>query len=71
MLNSNAQALLAAGIFPAPTNGNKFQGSPSTPTNVREEIVRIDHEFNSKNSIFGHWVSEQISAGIRHHDVER
>ncbi len=64
MLNANAQALLAAGIFPAPTNGAQFQGTPSTPTNVREEIVRIDHEFNSKNSIFGHWVSEQISQGF-------
>ena len=26
--------------------------------------MRIDHEFNSKNSIFGHWVSEQISQGF-------
>lgn len=64
MLNSNAQALLAAGIFPAPTNGTKYQGTPVTPTDVREEIVRIDHEFNSKNSIFGHWISEQISQGF-------
>ncbi len=64
MLNSNAQALLSAGIFPAPTNGAQFQGTPSTPTNVREEIVRIDHEFNSKNTIFGHFVAEQISQGF-------
>lgn len=64
LLNANAQSLLAAGIFPAPTNGARFAGTPSTPTNVREEIVRIDHEFNSKNSIFGHWISEQISQGF-------
>ncbi len=64
MLNANAQSLLAAGIFPAPTNGTQFQGSPSTPTNVTEEIVRIDHEFNSKNTIFGHFVAEQISQGF-------
>ncbi len=64
MLNSNAQALLKAGIFPAPTNGAQFQGTPSTPTDVREEIVRIDHEFNSKNTIFGHFVAEQISQGF-------
>jgi Carboxypeptidase regulatory-like domain len=64
MLNANAQSLLGAGIFPAPTNGTQFQGSPSTPTNVREEIVRIDHEFNSKNTIFGHFVAEQISQGF-------
>ncbi|HEY4929992.1 MAG TPA: TonB-dependent receptor [Terriglobales bacterium] len=64
MLNANAQALLGAGIFPRPTNGNQFQGTPSTPTNVREEIVRIDHEFNSKNMIFGHYVAEQIAQGF-------
>ncbi len=31
---------------------------------MREEIVRIDHEFNSKNSIFGHWISEQVGQGF-------
>ncbi len=56
--------MLSQGIFPAPTNGTQFQGSPSTPTDVREEIVRIDHEFNSKNSIFGHWISEQVGQGF-------
>ena len=64
MLNANAQALLSAGIFPAPTNGAQFQGSPSTPTNVQEEIVRIDHQFSSKDQIFGHFVAEQISQGF-------
>ena len=64
MLDPNAQLMLSAGIFPAPTNGAQFQGSPSTPTDVREEIVRVDHEFNSKNSIFGHWISEQVGQGF-------
>ena len=64
MLNANAQALLSAGIFPAPPNGAQFQGSPSTPTNVQEEIVRIDHQFSSKDQIFGHFVAEQISQGF-------
>ena len=64
MLDQNAQLMLSQGIFPAPTNGAQFQGSPSTPTDVREEIVRIDHEFNSKNSIFGHWISEQVGQGF-------
>jgi hypothetical protein len=64
MLDANAQLMLSAGIFPAPTSGDKFQGSPSTPTDVREEIVRIDHEFNSKNSIFGHFIAEQVGQGF-------
>ena len=29
--------------LPSPTNGAQFQGGNNSPTNVREEIVRIDH----------------------------
>src|SRR6185312_3520170 len=37
LLNANAQTLLGAGIFPAPTNGaNVFQGGNNSPTTVRE-----------------------------------
>src|SRR5215469_982787 len=61
LLDPNAQALLGAHIFPAPTNGAQFQGGNNSPTNVTEEIARVDHTFNDKFSIFGHWVSEQIS----------
>jgi len=61
LLDSNAQALLAAKIFPAPTSGTQFLGGNNSPTNVREEIARVDHQFNEKVSIFGHWVSEQIT----------
>jgi hypothetical protein len=66
MLDPNAQALLAADIFPANNSVNgsgqpTFQGGNNVPTHVREEIVRIDHNFNSKFSIFGHWVDEQIA----------
>ena len=64
LLDANAQSLLKAGIFPAPNNGSQFQGGNNAPTNVREEIVRIDHNFNDKFSIFGHFVSEQISQGF-------
>jgi hypothetical protein len=66
LLDGNAQALLFAGgkyggIFPAPTNGTQFQGGNNSPTNLREEIARVDHQFSDKFSVFGHWVSEQIS----------
>jgi Carboxypeptidase regulatory-like domain len=66
MLDPNAQALLAAGIFPANNSVNgsgqpTFLGGNNVPTHVREEIVRIDHNFNSKFSIFGHFVDEQIA----------
>src|SRR5579859_1850842 len=67
LLDPNAQLLLNAGgkyggIFPAPTTSDgHFIGGNNVPTKVREEIVRVDHQFNSKFSIFGHLVSEQIS----------
>ena len=64
LLDANAQALLKAGIFPAPNNGSKFQGGSNTPTDVREEIVRADHNFSDKFSVFGHFVAEQISQGF-------
>src|SRR4029077_18397451 len=63
MLDPNAQALVQAGIFPAPTNGNKFFGSTNTPTNLKEEVVRIDHNFTSKFSVFGHFIAEQVTQG--------
>ena len=61
LLDPNAQSLLNAGIFPAPTDGAQFVGGNNSPTNVREEIVRIDHSFNDKFSIFGHFIADQIS----------
>ncbi len=66
LLDGNAQALLTAGgkyggIFPAPTNGNSFIGGNNLPTNVREEIVRIDENVSDKFTIYGHLVAEQVS----------
>ena len=66
LLNPYAQSLLTAGgkyggIFPAPTNGNQFTLPVSSPTDVREEIVRVDHNFTDKFSVYGHFVAEQIA----------
>jgi hypothetical protein len=60
-IDPNATALLAAGIFPKPTNGWQFQGGNNSPTTGKEEIVRIDHQFNEKFSIFGHFIADQAS----------
>jgi hypothetical protein len=64
MLDPNAQALLSSGIFPAPTNGNRFFGAATVPTNLKEEVVRIDHNFTSKFSVFGHFIAEQVTQGF-------
>jgi hypothetical protein len=63
MIDPNATALLNAGIFPGPTAGNIFEGGNNTPTNLKEEVVRIDHNFSSKFSVFGHFIAEQVSQG--------
>lgn len=63
MIDPNSTALLNAGIFPSPTSGNIFNGPSTTPTNLKEEVVRIDHNFNSKFSVFGHFIAEQVSQG--------
>jgi len=61
LINPNASALLAAGIFPAPNSGTQFVGGNNIPTNLREEIVRIDHRFNDKFNVFGHYLKESIN----------
>jgi hypothetical protein len=67
LLDANAQALLTQGkIFPANTTGTTasnaaYQGGVNSPTTVQEEIVRVDHKFSDKFSVFGHWISEQIA----------
>jgi len=58
-VNPNAVALLSAGIFPKPTSGWTFTGGGKQPTTGKEELVRIDHQFSDKFSIFGHWISDQ------------
>jgi hypothetical protein len=63
MIDPNSTALLSAGIFPAPTSGNRFNGPSTTPTNLKEEVVRIDHNFSSKFSVFGHFIAEQVTQG--------
>jgi len=67
-VNTNSAALLTisgakygGGIFPTPTSGNSFILPVSSPTDVREEIVRIDHNFSDKFTIYGHFVAEQIA----------
>ena len=70
LLNPFSQSLLNVsgatygGIFPHPTSGNAFVQPVSVPTNLTEEIVRIDHNFSDKFTIYGHFVAEQINQNI-------
>jgi len=66
LISPNALALLNAGgtyggIFPKANSGAFFVGGNNSPTDLREEIAPVDHTFSPKFSVFGHWISEQIS----------
>src|SRR5258708_3564125 len=69
MIAPNSTALLTAGIFPAAnavdaSGKPTFIGGKNSPTNLKEKGVRIDHNFTSKFSVFGHFISEQVSQGF-------
>jgi Carboxypeptidase regulatory-like domain len=62
LINPASTALLSDGIFPGPTGANNhFIGGNNNPTDVREELVRIDHQFSDKFWVFGHYVAEAVS----------
>jgi hypothetical protein len=66
LISPNAAAMIAAGMFPAPTGSSgvtpdTYVGNAKAPTVLNEEIVRIDHTFNDHWSIFGHYIGEQMS----------
>jgi hypothetical protein len=68
-LDPNAQLLLTTGIFPAnnTTSGvppaATFYGGANIPTNIHEELVRIDEHFSDKVSVFGHFADDSVVAG--------
>ncbi|MGO9324734.1 MAG: carboxypeptidase regulatory-like domain-containing protein [Terracidiphilus sp.] len=64
LLDKDAQVLLTEGkIFPAPNKGVYFNLPVAEPNDITEELVRVDHKFSDKFSVFGHWVSEQTTQG--------
>ena len=75
MIDPNSTALLQAGIFPA-NNGLSsgqpaFLGGNNVPTSVKEEIVRIDHQFSSKFSVYRSLSPGTDRTELRNVDVER
>jgi len=66
LLDSNSVAFLATGALP-PTTTVDAQGighlvaNSSAPHDTREELVRMDHRFNDKVSIFGHFAADHDS----------
>ncbi|MBV8830538.1 MAG: carboxypeptidase regulatory-like domain-containing protein [Acidobacteriaceae bacterium] len=63
MLDPNALILAVPNFtLPLPTNPNgNFTQSYSVPTDLREEIVRIDHSFSDKEQAFFRYIQESNS----------
>ena len=65
LINANASAYLKAGYFPTPnqSDGLYYFKSAVTTDFVREEIARVDHQFNEKYTLFGHLIWDSATEG--------
>jgi hypothetical protein len=62
LIDQNAVLEMNAGTFPKPNLGtNQYLSSIPQPTNVREDVVRIDHTFNSKFQLMGHYLHDAVT----------
>ena len=66
LIDPNAVLFMGTGAIPKPNtaNGTQYLASPKQPTDVREDVVRIDHHFNDKYALMGHWIHDQMSQTI-------
>jgi len=60
LIDPNATLFLGSGAFPSPTSGSYYAGSSSVPINVREEIIRADHNFSDKVSLMVHFINDAV-----------
>jgi hypothetical protein len=60
LIDPSATAFLGTGAIPLPNFGNQYTGSRSVPVDVREEIIRVDHNFSDKVSIMAHFINDAI-----------
>jgi hypothetical protein len=62
LFDPNAILELNAGTFPKPNFGtSQYISSIPQPTDVREDVVRIDHSINSKLQLMGHYLHDSVS----------
>src|SRR5438874_5873180 len=62
LIDPNAVLELNAGTFPHPNFGTtQYVSSIPQPTNVREDVVRIDHAINTKLQLMGHYLHDAVN----------
>ena len=64
LFDPNAVLYMNSGILPKPTTADdKAIGNISTPIDVRDDVLRIDHNFNEKWAILGHYMHDSVNQG--------
>jgi hypothetical protein len=65
LFDSNGVAYLNTPAIPKPTNTSNDQvvANPANAINVRDDIVRVDHKFNDKWAILGHYIHDSVTQG--------
>jgi len=64
LFDANAVLYMNSGILPNPTTSDdKAIANVANPIDVRDDIVRIDHKFNDKWAILGHYMHDSVSQG--------
>jgi hypothetical protein len=62
LIDQNAVRLLNTGVFPQPNFGtHQYISSIPQPTNVREDVFRVDHSINSKLQLMAHYLHDAVS----------
>jgi hypothetical protein len=65
LMDPNAVLEVNAGTFPHPNLGtDQYISSIPQPTNVREDVVRIDHTINSKLQLMGHFLHDGVATSF-------
>jgi hypothetical protein len=60
LIDSNAKLFFGTGAIPLPNSGSRYTGSRMVPTEVREEIIRVDHNFSDKVSVMAHFINDAV-----------
>ncbi len=61
LIDHNAVLFMDTGAIPKPNGpNNTYVASPAAPTNVREDLVRIDHKINEKYQLMGHYIHDAV-----------
>ena len=64
LFDPNALLYFGSGIVPHPSNSNdQVVSQAETPIQVRDDIVRVDHQFTPKWQIMGHYEHNAVTQG--------